>query len=261
MVSPQFTSELRSNGDSFPSRMVTLSGNGLPRPRRVDSVHQIAGIFVGTNIALMSKRQRPPSTQLQLRPGEDLLSAAIRELSANPSSPASLKIQSTFRQAMEPAHKAIEQLVGALAAQALDDGVFQLADVNAAVAHWERTSGTTMTPELLMEFRKDAAERAKRLQRQPPSMQSVLDTTPGQTDTGYRLGIHLEGVEGTWHRLWASIALCFSFGGEPDSDDTVKVVREQFEHLFGRALTAQEYSKLRDHGRIHAERHMPRAEG
>lgn len=81
-----------------------------------------------------------------------------------------------------------------------------------------------------------------------------------QTDTGYRLGIHLEGIEGTWHRLWAAIALCFSFGGDPESDDTVKLVRVQFEERLGRSLGAQEFGRLKEHARNHAERHMPQAE-
>ena len=80
---------------------------------------------------------------------------------------------------------------------------------------------------------------------------SGLDGIDNKRDPGKRLDINMY-TEG--HTVKGGRKLPLNLLDALRLTDASKVVREQFEHLFGRALTAQEYSKLRDHGRIHAER-------
>jgi hypothetical protein len=92
-------------------------------------------------------------------------------------------------------------------------------------------------------------------------MDSILASRPATTDTGYRLGIHLEGLEGTWHRLWGMIVLVFGFGNDVGTDDGVAAVRAQFEQLLGRGMSAQEWNALVAHAKNHHETVMKQALG
>lgn len=87
-----------------------------------------------------------------------------------------------------------------------------------------------------------------------PDMNGILASRPAITDTGYRLGIHLEGVEGTWHRLWAIIALTCGLGDDVDQDDGVATVRAQFEQVLGREMTQSEWAALVAHARANPMR-------
>lgn len=83
--------------------------------------------------------------------------------------------------------------------------------------------------------------------RRPPAISSVISNCPTITDTGYALGIHLHGIEGTWHRLWAIIILTFEFGDDIETNDSVATVRNQFEQILGRAMTTNEWDALVAH--------------
>ena len=113
---------------------------------------------------------------------------------------------SAVNQAMAPRAQAADQVVLALEAQLLEDGKQQRAAVQAAIQYWERECGVQMESSVLEDLTKSARSQIERSRRQPPSMDSILTSRPQTTDTGYRLGVHLEGLEGTWHRLWGMIA-------------------------------------------------------
>ena len=66
-------------------------------------------------------------------------------------------------------------------------------------------------------------------------------------------GIHLEGLEGTWHRLWGIISLVFGFGDDVETDEGVAAVRAQFEELLGRTMTPPEWDALVAHAKNHHE--------
>lgn len=195
----------------------------------------------------------PPKTKLEQRPGESVWTAMARELATNPDSPASLNIMSAVGQAMKPRSQAVDQVVTALEAQLLENREQQRAAVQAAIQHWERECGTQMESSVLEDLGKYAHERIERRRRQPPAMESILASRPATTDTGYRLGIHLEGLEGTWHRLWGMIVLVFGFGNDVGTDDGVAAVRAQFEQLLGRGMSLQEWNALVAHAKNHHE--------
>lgn len=195
----------------------------------------------------------PPKTKLEQRPGESVWTAMARELASNPDSPVSLNIRSAVGQAMKPRSQAVEQVVSALEAQLLEDGEQQRAAVQAAIQHWERECGIQMESSLLEDLARSARERIERRRRQPPDLASILASRPATTDTGYRLGIHLEGLDGTWHRLWGMICLAYGFGNDVETDEGVAAVRAQFEQLLGRAMSPQEWNPLVAHAKNHHE--------
>lgn len=195
----------------------------------------------------------PPKTKLELRPGENVWEAMARELASNPDSPASLNIMSAVGQTLSPRTQAVDQVVAALEAQLQEDGERQDAAVQAAIQCWERECGTPMENALLADLQKTARERIDRRRRQPPTLESILSNRPATTDTGYRLGIHLEGLEGTWHRLWGIICLVLGFGDDVECDEGVLTVRTQFEKLLGRAMTPPEWNALVAHAKSHHE--------
>lgn len=176
-----------------------------------------------------------------------------RELASNPDSPVSLKIMSAMGQAMRPRSQAVDQVVAALEAQLLEEGEEQRAAVQAAIQNWERECGTQMDSSLLEDFAQSARDRIERRRRQPPSIESILASRPITTDTGYRLGVHLEGLEGTWHRLWGMACLSFGFGNDVEADAGVARVRAQFEQLLGRSMSPQEWDALVEHAKNHHE--------
>jgi hypothetical protein len=146
--------------------------------------------------------------------------------------------------AIRPRAEAVEQVVQALVEQQEVDGEQQRAAVQAAIQCWERECGGAMEPSMLDGFQKTACERIERRKRLPPTMDSILSDLPEITDTGYRLGIHLEGLEGTWHRLWAITCLAVEFEGDVERDEGVQTVRVQFEELLGRKLVPTEWGAL-----------------
>jgi hypothetical protein len=60
-------------------------------------------------------------------------------------------------------------------------------------------------------------------------------------------------VLGAWHRLWSALASGYVFQNET-SNETIAMIREEFEKLFGRKLSAEEMTRLAEHARAHAER-------
>ncbi len=154
----------------------------------------------------------PPKKQMELRPGESIIDAAIRELASNPDSPMSLKIMSAVSHAVAPRQRAADQVVDALEGQLLQPGEVQQEAVKAAILHWEREFKESMPSGMLGDLEHEARERIRKRSRQPPRMDSILKSYPATTDTGYDLGVHLEGLKGTWHCLWACFRWCKASG-------------------------------------------------
>lgn len=195
----------------------------------------------------------PPKKKLPVRPDENTWDAMARELAHNPDSPASLQIMSAMNQAIAPRQRAIDQVVDALESQLQHAGEQQAAAVQAAVQYWEREFAERMTPDKLDDLAQEARARIERRRRQPPSMKTILASRPATTDTGYDLGMHMHGLQGTWHRLWGMIATAHSFGNDVHIDEGVKLVRKQFQELLGRAMSEQEWQALVDHAVHHAD--------
>lgn len=194
--------------------------------------------------------------------GESPWAAAARELAGNPDSPESLRIMSAFNATLAPREKAVQQLVDALEAQlgSATPSPGQEAAVAAAIAHWQKACNGQMEPALLEDLRAQAARQATQRRSRPPQMNAILSPMPAATDVGYQLGIHLQGLEGTWHRLWGILSLTYQFGDDPDADAGCTEVRLQFEQILGRQLQQQEWSALLDSAHAHANRHAsPRA--
>lgn len=196
---------------------------------------------------------RPPSTRLEVLPGENLADAMLRELARNPESPASLRIRSAVGELVAPWRQAVCQLLEALEAQLRCDGERQRAAVDAAIGAWERACSTKMENQLLETLREEAKSRIDRDLRGPPAMEGILGSMPKTTDTGYEYGIHLYGLQGTWHRLWAMVCLAHGFGDSVEGDENVAALRGQFEQLLGRSLEKDEWSALVEHAVRHTE--------
>ncbi len=193
----------------------------------------------------------PPKRKIQLRSDESPWGALARELASNPDSPASLQIVSAIRQSVQPQVQAVEQVVSAIEAQCMEDGEHQRVAVQAAIQCWERACHTEMDSATLADFHKMAQQRIDRRRRHPPSMTSILTQVPTMTDTGYQLGVHMQGIEGTWHRLWGIIVLSCGFTDNVDADEAVVTVRAQFENLLGREMLPEEWRALVVHAKHH----------
>lgn len=209
----------------------------------------------------MSRPRPPPSRPPP--PGESPWAAAARELASNPESPQSLRIRSAFNAALAPREKAIQQLVDALEVQleSATPNPAQEAAVTAAIAHWQKACGAQMEPALLEDLRALAARQAMQKRNSPPPMNAILSTMPAATDVGYQLGIHLQGLGGTWHRLWGILSIACQLGDDPDVDAGCQEVRQQFEQVLGRQIQQQEWSALLDSARAHANRRTSAGEG
>lgn len=188
-------------------------------------------------------------------PGKDVphgpWEALARQLAANPDSPTSLKIMSALGQALRPSRQAAEQLVHAYTAQLESPGDKVDAAVLAAERHWEATCRTELDDALRQQLRDEAARALARRRRAPPAVESVVAGLEGRTDTGYDLGLHLEGLRGTWHRLWAAIALGCALGDSAEQQGCVATVRGQFEEILGRSLLPAEWDTLAHHAMAH----------
>jgi hypothetical protein len=194
-----------------------------------------------------------PRTKLDVQPGEDIWTAMARELSSHPDSPASLQIMSAVNSAMRPRNAAADQVVSALAEQLENPGPAAGAAVTAAVAHWERACDGPASESLLQQFRDKAQQLVADRRRGPPKIESVVTGVAGRPDAGYELGVHMHGLRGTWHRLWASISASRLWGESPEQQECVATVREQFETQLGRALTSEEWAQLTQHAHRHCD--------
>lgn len=179
--------------------------------------------------------------------------ALARELAANPDSPTSLKIMSAIGQALRPSRQAAEQLVHAYLVQLESPGDKADAAALAAEKHWEAACHAELDDALRQHLRDEAARSLARRRRMPPAVELVVAGLEGRTDTGYALGLHLEGLKGTWHRLWAAIALGHALGDSPEQHDCVAAVRGQFEELLGRPLSPTEWDTLATHAKVHGQ--------
>jgi len=179
--------------------------------------------------------------------------AMAREVASNPDSPASLSIISQVNALMRPREKAADQLVAALADQLERPRAEADAAVAAALKHWEAACQAPMASDTLERFQQDAAALLDRRRRQPPLLESIVEGVSGRSDVGYDMGIHLQGLRGTWHRLWASISMAKLWADAPEQQECVDTVRAQFEEALGRPLSAEEWSALEAHAHQHSE--------
>ncbi len=100
----------------------------------------------------------------------------------------------------------------------------------------------------MVEFQEKAHELVCSRLRRPPKMEEVLGLNENVQDLQYDLAGLLGGLRGTWHRLWASISTRETFaemGLEPD--DTVDLIRQEFEGMLGRPLSQAEWNTLDAH--------------
>lgn len=160
---------------------------------------------------------------------------------------------------MRPRQQANEQLVAALAERLQrPDDPHAKEGASAAISYWERTCEAPLGGQLLAEFEEAARNLLRSRSQQPPPLESIVAGVEGRSDVGYQLGVHLNGLRGTWHRLWALIAMEVSFSAADGltaaaatdaMSPAVQTVREQFEQQLGRALSEQEWRQLGDHAR------------
>lgn len=217
----------------------------------------------------MSKKPRKPSARGHRAQGGPKIDERwidlARKVTANPDDPASLRIMSAVNDAMRPAAKAAAQVVEALVEQLDAPSERTEAAVAAAVRHWESVCKSPMDSEVLRGMKDEAVALVERRRRQPPPMESIVAGVGEPVDMGYELSLHLNGLRGTWHRLWASIALGSMMGESPEQEEAVQTVRKQFEGLLGRSLSTDEWRRLVGHARDHGEamqgRFAPRSEG
>lgn len=87
----------------------------------------------------------------------------------------------------------------------------------------------------------------------PPQIETIVNDAVGRTDVGYTLRVHMHGLRGIWHRLWAIIVTADMLGDE-GMQTGVAEVRAQLERQLGRAMTADEWAKLEAHAKAHAKR-------
>ncbi|TWO71475.1 hypothetical protein FN976_11205 [Caenimonas sedimenti] len=174
--------------------------------------------------------------------------AAARELARNPDSPASLRIMSEMKRVLAPSQRVVEELVQALCESIENPGLTTNAQVAAAKARWEQVTGAQLDAGLMRKFEEDAHTELEDRMRRPPPLEQVLeqfDPAARTPDCGYKLGADLEGLQGTWHRLWALLRLQAS--SKMDMTDGIEMVRAQFETLLGRGLQDVELARLTRH--------------
>ncbi|MFN9470914.1 hypothetical protein [Acidovorax sp.] len=161
---------------------------------------------------------------------------------------------SAINSAFASRQKAVQQLVDALGAQLESKAASKALDaaVAAAIVHWEKVCEGPMEPSLLEDLRAEALKQIERRRNRPPQMHTILNPVPTMTDVGYGLGLYLDGVEGTWHRLWAILSLTFQFGENPEGNTDCEGLRLQFEQILGRRMQLAEWIALVDHARAHA---------
>lgn len=202
----------------------------------------------------MPHSSRPPPTKVEIKPGDNPWLALAREVALRPDGPVALGVMSHINQTMRPREKAGERLVEAIAKSIEAPGTSALSEeIEAARAHWEAVCQTSLTDELMADFQQDAAKLVERKKTQPPEMSSILiHGAGGRRDFGYELGGDLSGLQGTWHRLWASISMIRLFGAQ-DHGELVPDLRLEFEGLLGRAMTIEEWDQLVAHAHHHCD--------
>ena len=81
----------------------------------------------------------------------------------------------------------------------------------------------------------------------PPPIESIIADASDRTDTGYALRVHLHGLHGTWHRLWAMLVLESATDGAAADDEGLSSIKEQLAVALGREISADEMRQLRVH--------------
>ncbi|PTT80839.1 hypothetical protein DBR42_18850 [Pelomonas sp. HMWF004] len=87
----------------------------------------------------------------------------------------------------------------------------------------------------------------------PPPIESIIPEAADRTDTGYVLRVHMQGLRGIWHRLWAIIATAARLDDD-EAREGIAIVRAQFEQQLGRAMSASEWEQLTTDAEQHAKR-------
>lgn len=201
----------------------------------------------------MSKSRKPPPIGVRIQPGESPWLALARAVAENPEGPVALGVMSHINQAMRPRELAADRLVEALARSMEEpDALGVQSDIAAARIAWETMCDTAMTDETLELFSQDAAQLVENRKKSPPEMSRILlDGADGRRDYGYELGGDLSGLQGTWHRLWASISMNRLLGTDPE--DAVPELRAEFERQLGRPLAPVEWDQLVAHAHRHCD--------
>lgn len=202
----------------------------------------------------MTNSSRPPPTKVEIEPGDNPWLALAREVAQRPDGPVALGVMSHINKTMRPREKAVERLLEALARDIEAPGTSTLSEeIAAARAHWEAVCQTCLTDDLMADFQQDAAKLVERRKRQPPEMSSILTHGAGdRRDFGYELGGDLSELQGTWHRLWASISMTRLFGTQ-DHGELAPDLRSEFEGLLGRTMTVEEWDQLVAHAHHHCD--------
>lgn len=93
----------------------------------------------------------------------------------------------------------------------------------------------------------------------PPAIESILNLPEKPIDGGYDYAGTLGGIRGTWHRLWAALFYqeLKMFGDTPEvlaaDDELVFLIKNEFEAKFGRALSVDEFNRLRSDAKSQSE--------
>lgn len=170
----------------------------------------------------------------------------LRDIAANPDGPRSLALQSRVTRALQPVADAQRRVVKAMQAELcgeLDAASARSAVETSLCALAEVLRLDRVPDDVVQQMRKEAAAAQRR--QGPPAIESILPEVAGQSDVGHEHGLHLHGIRGTWHRLWALLVLAGAMG---DSDDeAIGLVRAQLEAHLGRPMKPQEFDELRAH--------------
>jgi hypothetical protein len=186
-------------------------------------------------------------------PPEDGISYALRILRDAPDSPEGLRIQSVVNASIAPRNAAAENAIDAIETHTMAPSAETERRLQAAREDY--FSATGLDSERHSDFwtgiEREAAARLEAKQNRPPAMESILDLPQRTADAEYELGIGLGGLQGTWHRLWASISIA-EYLGEELGRDLVATIRADFEGKLGRAISLREWDALSTHASEHS---------
>jgi len=177
----------------------------------------------------------------------------LGEIASNPDSPRALALQSRITRALQPVADAQGKVVQAMQAEMRGelDAASARSAVETALGVLAGVLRLNRVPDDVVQQLREEAAAAQRRQG-PPAIESILPEVAGQSDVGHEHGLHLHGIRGTWHRLWALLALAGTLG-DPD-DAAIGMVRAQLEAHLGRPMTPQEFDQLRAHATAAAEK-------
>lgn len=205
----------------------------------------------------MSKTPKAPPTKAEVLPGEDIWTALARELLARPEGPVALGVISQINQATRPRQQAYSRLVEAYAKHIKDPGSAGVsAEIELAKTSWSEACNEDLSSPIVEMVERDAADLVEQRKTRPPELSAVLlDGADGRRDFGYELGGDLNGLQGTWHRLWALISMDRLFG-HIGTSSAVSELREEFETQLGRSLAPVEWNQLVTHAHRHCDEVM-----